>query len=372
MLQQTVREFAAGEIAPHWREWDENQIFPKDVVRKLGELGMMGSIFPAEYGGSGLGYIEYCLIIEELSKVDPSVGLILAAHTSLCSNHINEHGTEEQKRRFLTPLASGLKIGAWSLTEPGAGSDAGGTQTTAVRDGDSWTLNGSKTFTTNGSVADIYVLMASTDKSKGHRGISAFIIERGTPGLIPGKKENKLGMRASDTASVMLENCRVPGNQLLGAEGSGFTDSLKTLDGGRISIAALSVGLAQGALDCAMRYAKQRYQFGRPIAEFQAIQFKLVDMATEIDAARLMTHRAAYLKQQGSSVTTEAAMAKLMASEIAVKAAGESVQIFGGYGFIKDYPAEKYYRDCKLTTIGEGTSEIMRVVLARQLLKHYD
>jgi alkylation response protein AidB-like acyl-CoA dehydrogenase len=368
-LRRAVREFAAAEIAPHVSEWDENQTFPAEVVRKLGQLGYMGAIFPEEYGGAGLGYIEYAIIIEELSRVDGSVGIILAAHTSLCSNHIYKAGTEEQKRKYLTKLASGEWLGCWSLTEPEAGSDAGGTRTTAVRDDDCWLLNGSKTFTTNAHYADVCVGMAMTDRSAARHGISAFILEKDTPGFRPGRKENKLGLRASATGEVIFTNCRVPQSQMLGKPGEGFVDSLRILDGGRVSIAALSIGMAQGAYDAALKYAKLRKQFGRPISEFQAIQHKLVDMATKIDASRLLTYRAARMIDAGKRVTRESAMAKLFASESAVWIAGEAVQIYGGYGFIKDYPVEKFYRDVKLCTIGEGTSEIQRLVIARQLLK---
>ncbi len=368
-LRKSVREFAESEIAPHIMEWDEAQIFPLAVVKKLGELGYMGSIFPEEYGGAGLGYIEYSIIIEELSRVDGSVGIIVAAHTSLCSNHIFKSGSEEQKKRYLTKLATGEWLGCWSLTEPEAGSDAAGTRTTAVRQGDCWALNGSKTFTTNAHYADVCVAMAVTDRGSAQHGISAFIIEKGTPGFRTGKKENKLGLRASATGEVIFENCRLPGSQLLGKRGEGFVDSLKTLDGGRISIAALALGMAQGAYDAALRYSKVRKQFSRPISEFQAIQHKLVDMATDIDASRLLIYRAASMLDKGHRVTRESAMAKLFASEAAVRIANEAVQIHGGYGFIKDYPVEKFYRDVKLCTIGEGTSEIQRLVIARQLLK---
>ena len=368
-LRREVREFAAAEIAPHVSEWDETQTFPAEVIRKLGQLGYMGAIFPEEYGGAGLGYIEYAIIIEELSRVDGSVGLIVAAHTSLCSNHIYKAGTQEQKQKYLTRLASGEWLGCWSLTEPEAGSDAGGTRSTAVRDGDCWVLNGSKTFTTNAHYADVCVGMAMTDRSAARHGISAFILEKDTPGFRPGRKENKLGLRASATGEVIFSNCRVPQSQMLGKPGEGFVDSLRILDGGRVSIAALSIGMAQGAYDAALKYAKLRKQFGRPISEFQAIQHKLVDMATKIDASRLLTYRAACMIDAGKRVTRESAMAKLFASESAVWIAGEAVQIFGGYGFIKDYPVEKFYRDVKLCTIGEGTSEIQRLVIARQLLK---
>jgi hypothetical protein len=367
-LRREVREFATAEIAPHVMEWDENQTFPLEVIRKLGSLGYMGSIFPEEYGGAGLGYVEYAIIIEELSRVDGSVGIIVAAHTSLCSNHIYKAGSEEQKQKYLSKLASGEWLGCWSLTEPEAGSDAAGTRTTAVRDGNCWILNGSKTFTTNAHYADVCVGMAVTERSAARHGISAFILEKDTPGFRPGKKENKLGLRASATGEVIFTNCRLPDSQLLGKQGEGFVDSLRILDGGRVSIAALSIGMAQGAYDAALKHAKIRKQFGRPISEFQAIQHKLVDMATKIDASRLLTYRAAKMIDAGKRVTRESAMAKLFASESAVWIANEAVQIFGGYGFIKDFPVEKFYRDVKLCTIGEGTSEIQRLVIARQLL----
>lgn len=369
LLRRTVREFAERELAPHAALWDEEQRFPSEVVPKLAELGMMGCILPVEYGGSGLSYTDYIILIEELSRVDGSIGLFVAAHTSLCTNHIFIAGTEPQKRRFVPELASGSKIGAWGLTESGAGSDAGGTQTTALREGDGYILNGSKNFITNASIADVYVLMAVTDRQAGSHGISAFIIERGTPGFFVGKKENKLGLRASDTASIGLEDCRIPRENLLGEEGRGFIDSLRVLDGGRISIAALAIGMAQGAYESAVKYAKERRQFGKAIGEFQAIQFKLADMATEIEAARLLTLKAGEYKQRGLQCTAEASMAKLFAGEVAVRAANEAVQIHGGYGFIKDFPVEKYYRDVKLCTIGEGTSEIQRIVIARHILK---
>jgi alkylation response protein AidB-like acyl-CoA dehydrogenase len=368
-LRKSVREFAEGEIAPHVMEWDEVSQFPAELIPKLADMGLLGVIFPEQYGGAGLGYIEYATVIEELARIDGSIGLIVAAHNSLCSNHIFKFATEEQKKRYLVPLAQGKKLGAWSLTEPEAGSDAGGTRTTAVRQGAEWVINGAKTFTTNGHYADICVAMAVTDKSKASHGISAFIIEKGTPGFRPGKKENKLGMRASDTSEIIFTDCRVPGENLLGAEGEGFTGSLKILDGGRISIAALALGMAQGALEAATRYAKQRKQFGKAISEFQAIQFKLADMATQVEAARLLVYQAAWLADRKDvRFTRESSMAKLFASEIAVRVADECVQIHGGYGFIKDYPAEKYYRDVKLCTIGEGTSEIQKLVIARQLL----
>jgi len=368
-LRKSVREFAEGEIAPHVMEWDECSHFPLELLPELAEMGLLGVIFPEEYGGAGLGYIAYATVIEELSRVDGSIGLTVAAHNSLCTNHIYKFANEEQKRKYLVPLAQGQKLGAWSLTEPEAGSDAGGTRTTAVRDGKGWVLNGAKTFTTNGHFADICVAMAVTDKSKDSHGISAFILEKGMPGFKPGKKENKLGMRASDTSEVIFSDCRVPAENLLGPEGEGFISSLKILDGVRISIAALALGMAQGALEAATNYAKQRKQFGQAISEFQAIQFKLADMATQVEAARLLVYQAAWLADQKDvRFTRESSMAKLFASEVAVRVANECVQIHGGYGFIKDYPAEKYYRDVKLCTIGEGTSEIQKLVIARQLL----
>ena len=368
-LRRSVRDFAVGEIAPHVMEWDEISHFPLEIMPKLAEMGLLGIIFPEQYGGAGLGYIDYVIAVEELSRVDGSVGIIVAAHNSLCSNHIFKFGSEAQKQKYLVPLAQGKKIGAWSLTEPEAGSDAGGTRTTAVRDGNSWVLNGAKTFTTNGHYADVCVAMAVTDKSKNSHGISAFIVDKGIAGFKPGKKENKLGLRASDTSEVIFSDCRIPAENLLGAEGEGFIGSLKILDGGRISIAALALGMAQGALDAAIKYAKQRKQFGQAISEFQAIQFKLADMATEVEAARLLVYQAAWLADRKDvRFTRESSMAKLFASEVAVRVANECVQIHGGYGFIKDYPAEKFYRDVKLCTIGEGTSEIQRLVIARQLL----
>ncbi len=374
-LRRTVREFAEGEIAPHVMEWDEASRFPVEIVPKLAEMGLLGVVFPEKYGGAGLGYVEYAIVIEELSRVDGSIGIIVAAHNSLCTNHIYKFGTEEQKKKYVVDLAQGKKIGCWSLTEPEAGSDAGGTRTSAVRQNGDWLLNGAKTFTTNGHYADVCVAMAATDKSKKSHGISAFIIEKGTPGFRPGKKENKLGLRASDTSEVIFSDCRIPAANLLGKEGEGFVNSLQILDGGRVSIAALGLGMAQGAYEASVKYAKQRKQFGKAIAEFQAIQFKLADMATQIEAARLLTYRAAWLADRaiargGDAVryTQESSMAKLYAGEVAVRVANEAVQIFGGYGFIKDYPAEKYYRDVKLCTIGEGTSEIQRLVIARQLL----
>ncbi len=368
-LRKEIRQFAAREIAPHVMEWDEKSEFPHAVVKKLGAMGLLGVIFPPEYGGAGMGYVDYVLAIEELSAVDGSVGIIVAAHNSLGTNHIFLAGNEAQKRKYIPKLASGEWLGAWGLTEPGSGSDAGGARTTAVRKGDKYVLNGSKTFITNGSYADTAVVIAVTDKSKGTHGLSAFVVEKGTKGFRPGKKENKMGLRASDTAELIFEDCEIPAENLLGVEGEGFIDSMRVLDGGRISIAALSLGIARGALDAATKYVKERRQFGKAIAEFQGIQWKLADMATELDAARLLTQRAAVLKDSGRTVTRESAMAKLFASEVAVKICNEAVQLFGGYGFIKDYPAEKFYRDVKLCTIGEGTSEIQRMVIARELLK---
>jgi alkylation response protein AidB-like acyl-CoA dehydrogenase len=368
LLRRSVREFAETEIRPHVREWDEAQRFPSELVPKLAALGLMGVQFSEQYGGSGMSAIDYCLCIEELARVDPSVSLSVAAHNGLGPAHIAMFGSDAQKARWLTPLAKGDKLGAWALTEPDAGSDAAGTRTVASREGDHWVLNGTKTFITHGASADVMVVMASTNRSRGAKGISAFVVERGTSGFSAGRKEDKLGMRASETTEVRFEHCVVPSDHLLGEEGQGFIQALQVLDAGRIGIAALSVGLAQGAFEAARHYALGRRQFGQPIASFQAIQWKLADMATRIEAARLLTYRAAYLKDQGRRTTLDSAMAKLYASEVAVRAAEESVQIHGGYGFVKDYPAEKFFRDVKLTTIGEGTSEIQRLVIARQLL----
>jgi alkylation response protein AidB-like acyl-CoA dehydrogenase len=368
-LKKTIREFAEREILPHVMKWDEACEFPLATVKELGKLGLLGTIFPTEYGGAGMGYVEYVIAIEELSRVDGSVGIIVAAHTSLCSNHIFLAGSEEQKKKYVSKLATGEFIGAWGLTEPSSGSDAGSARMTARRKGNSWVLNGTKTFCTNGHYADAIVVLAVTDRTAHTHGLSAFIVEKDTKGFRPGKKENKLGLRASDTAEMIFEDCVIPAENLLGKEGDGFIDAMRVLDGGRISIAALSLGMAQGAYEAALKYAKERRQFGKAIGEFQAIQWKLADMATEIDAARLLTMRAASMKDAGMKTTMESSMAKLYASEVAVKCANEGVQIHGGYGFIKDYPAEKYYRDVKLCTIGEGTSEIQRLVIARQLLK---
>jgi alkylation response protein AidB-like acyl-CoA dehydrogenase len=368
LLRRTVREFADTEIRPHVREWDREQHFPAELIPALASLGLMGIQFPEEYGGAGMSAIDYCICIEELARVDPAVALSVAAHNGLCASQIFLSGTETQKRTYLVPLAKGDAIGAWGLTESTSGSDAAGMRTTAVQSGECWVLTGSKTFTTHGRAGDVVVAMAITDRTAGARGISAFIIKKGTPGMTPGKKEDKLGMRASETSEVLFDNCRIPGDQLLGEAGRGFVDSMQVLDAGRIGIAALAVGLAQGAYEAALRYAQERRAFGKTISQFQAIQWKLADNATRIEAARLLTYRAAYLKDRQQRLTLESAMAKLYASEIAVKAADDCVQIHGGYGFVKDYPAEKYFRDVKLTTIGEGTSEIQRLVIARQLL----
>jgi len=368
-LKKSIREFAEREVLPHVMKWDEHGQFPIDVVKELGKMGVMGMIFPTEYGGAGLGYVEYVIAIEELSRVDGSVGIIVAAHNSLCSNHIYLAGNAEQKKKYIPKLATAEHIGAWGLTEPNSGSDAGGARMNAVRKKNGWVLNGTKTFITNGSYADVAVVIAVTDKTAHTHGLSAFVVEKGTKGFRPGKKENKLGLRASDTSELIFEDCWVPEDALLGKEGDGFIDAMRVLDGGRISIAALGLGMAQGAYEAALKYSMQRKQFGKAISEFQAIQWKLADMATEIEAARLLTMRAASMKDAGMKTTLESSMAKLYTSEVAVKCANEGVQIHGGYGFIKDYPAEKFYRDVKLCTIGEGTSEIQRLVIARQLLK---
>jgi alkylation response protein AidB-like acyl-CoA dehydrogenase len=368
-LKKTVREFAESEIAPHVMEWDEASQFPLSTIKELGKLGLLGTIFPSEYGGAGMGYIEYVTAIEELSRVDGSVGIIVAAHTSLCSNHIFLAGNDEQKKKYIPKLATGEFIGAWGLTEPSSGSDAGSARMTATKSKGGWLLNGTKTFITNGHYADVIVVLAVTDKTAHTHGLSAFALEKDTKGFRAGKKENKLGLRASDTSELIFEDCFLPSECLLGKEGAGFIDAMRVLDGGRISIAALSLGMAEGAYESALKYSKERKQFGKAISEFQAIQWKLADMATEIEAAKLLTFRAAAMKDAGMKTTLESSMAKLYASEVAVKCANEGVQIHGGYGFIKDYPAEKFYRDVKLCTIGEGTSEIQRLVIARQLLK---
>jgi len=369
-MKMSVREFAQSEIAPHVSEWDETQHFPIELQPKLAELGLLGVLFPEQYGGSGLGYVEYVTVIEELSRVDGSVGISVAAHTSLCSNHIFQFGSESQKQKYLVPLASGNHLGAWGLTEPSAGSDASGTRTSAVKQNGGWVINGSKNFITHAIHADTCVAFASSDRSKRSKGITGFIFEKGTKGFSPSKKENKLGLRASETASVVFEDCQVPDDNRLGDEGMGFVNAMEILDGGRISIAALAVGIAQGAYESALRYSAERQQFGKPIQEFQAIQFKLADMAMQIDAARLLMYRAAAMKDAGRKTTKESSMAKLFASEVSVRVCEEAVQIHGGYGYTKDYPAEKYWRDSKLCTIGEGTSEIQRMIIAREILKH--
>lgn len=369
MIAQMVRDFAAREIKPKSMEWDEAQHFPVELFNRMGELGIMGVLVPEEYGGAGFGYQEYITTIVEISKVDGSIGLSVAAHNSLCTNHILQFGNEEQKRKYLPKLASGQWIGAWGLTEPNTGSDAGNMRTVALKDGDHYVLNGAKNFITHGKSGDVSVVIARTGEKGDSHGMSAFIIEKGTPGFSSGKKENKLGMRASETAELIFSDCRIHKSQMLGKEGEGFIQALKILDGGRISIAALSLGIAIGAYESALRYSKERHQFNQPIANFQGIAFKLADMATKIEAAKLLTYRAGQLKNLGKDINKESAMAKLYASEIAVEAANEAVQIFGGYGYTKDFPAEKYYRDAKLCTIGEGTSEIQKLVISRAILK---
>ena len=368
LLKKTVRDFAEAELLPHSREWDEKQEFPRAVFGKLAELGLMGVAWPTEYGGSGMSTLDWAIVMEELSRVDAGVALSLAAHHSLASAHIFLAGSEQQKKTYLTPLAQGEKIGCWGLTENSAGSDAGGTRTTAVRDGAHWVLNGSKTFITNGRIADTAVVMAVTDKTKGKKGISAFVVERGTKGFRAGKKEDKLGVRCSDTSELIFEDCRIPSANLLGVEGMGFIDTLRILDRGRIGIAAFSLGIAQASLEASMKYALERKQFGHPIADFQAIQFKIADMATRVSASRLLTWRAATLRDEGREHTAESSMAKLFAGEAAVEIALDAIQIHGGYGYTKDYPVERYLRDAKLGTIGEGTSEVQRLVIARELL----
>ena len=368
LLRRSIREFAESEIRPHVRDWDEAQQYSSELTPKLASLGLMGIQFPKQYGGAAMSSVDYCLCIEELARVDPSICLSVAAHNGLGAAHIAAFGTEEQKRCYLILLATGQKLAAWGLTEASAGSDAAAMRTSAVREGDCWVIDGTKQFTTHGHSGDLIVVMAVTSRGKGSRGISAFIVERGTPGFRAGKKEDKFGMRASETSEVIFEHCRVPASQLLGVEGQGFVNALQVLDTGRIGIAALAVGLAEGAYEAARDYAFVRKQFGQPIGAFQSIRAKLVENAGRIEAARLLTYRAASMKDQGARTTLEAAMAKLYSSEIAVRVAEDGVQIHGGYGFIKDYPAEKYFRDVKLTTIGEGTSEIQRLVIARQLL----
>lgn len=367
-IKNTVREFAENKIKPTLMEYDEAQKFPTELLKELGELGFLGILFPEEYGGAGLGYVEFEIIIEELARIDPSIALSVAAHNGLCTNHIFSFSNEEQKKKYVPDLATGKKIGAWGLTEPFSGSDAAALRTVAEKVGDHYILNGSKSLITHGKYGETAVVMAITDKDKKQKGISAFILEKGMPGFSAGKKENKLGMRSSETSQLIFENCKVPAENLIGEEGMGFVQAMQILEGGRISIASLSVGLAQGCLDESIKYSKEREQFGKPISTFQATQFKLANMKTDIDAARMLTLRAAYMKDNGLPNKKEAAIAKLFASEIAEKAASEAVQIHGGYGFMKDYPVEKFYRDVKLLTIGEGTSEIQRIVIARDLL----
>lgn len=369
MIADMVRNFAEKEIRPHFMEWDETQEFPVEVFKKLGELGLMGVFIPEEYGGSGFGYHEYITVISEIAKVCGSIGLSVAAHNSLCTGHIYYHASEEQKKKYLPKLASGEWIGAWGLTETGTGSDAGGMNTTAVREGDEWVLNGSKNFITHGKSGNVAVVIARTGEKGDSRGMSAFIVERGTPGFSAGKKENKLGMRASETTELIFENCRIPAGNLIGKEGEGFIQAMQILDGGRISIGALALGIAKGAYESALQYSKEREQFGKSISKFQAIGFKLADMITEIDASELLLHKAAELKNKKQPMTKESAIAKYYASEVACRVANEAVQIFGGYGYTKEFPAEKFYRDAKLCTIGEGTSEIQKLVISREILK---
>ncbi|MDQ3013569.1 MAG: acyl-CoA dehydrogenase [Acidobacteriota bacterium] len=367
-VKRMVREFAEAEIKPHVMEWDESQHFPRELFTKMGELGLTGVIFPEQYGGAGMGYIEYATVIEEIARVCGSIGLSVAAHNSLCTNHIYQYASEAHKQKYVTPLAKGEKLGAWALTEPSSGSDASGMKTNAVRSNGGWLLNGSKNFITHGISGDTCVVLAITNREMRSRGISAFVVERGMKGFLAGKKENKLGVRASETASIIFEDCWIPQENLLGEQGRGFVNAMQILDGGRISIAALAIGIAQGAFEAALKYSQERKQFGQPIFEFEAIQFKLAEMATQIDAARLLTMRAAWLKDNKRPTTKESAMAKLYASEIAVRVSEEAIQIHGGYGYTKDYPVEKYWRDSKLCTIGEGTSEVQRLVIARQLV----
>jgi len=369
MIAQMIRDFGAKEITPFRKEWDDNQHFPKDLFKKLGELGLMGVLVPTEYGGSGFSYFEYVTAIAELTKLDPSVGLSMAAHNSLCTGHIMMFGSEEQKRKYIPKLATCELLGAWGLTEPNTGSDAGNMRTVAVKDGDHYVINGAKNFITHGVSGDVAVLIARTGDVGDSHGMTAFVIEKGTPGFKGGRKEDKLGMRASETAEMIFEDCRVHESQVLGEVGDGFIQSMKILDGGRISIAALSLGIAEGALEASIQYSKERHQFNKPINSFQGISFKLADMATQVEAARLLTFKAADLKNRGEKVTLAGAQAKYYASEVAVSVSNEAVQIFGGYGFTKDYPVEKYYRDSKLCTIGEGTSEIQKIVISREILK---
>ncbi|MBX2955985.1 MAG: acyl-CoA dehydrogenase family protein [Cyclobacteriaceae bacterium] len=369
MIAQMVRDFGAREIRPFMMEWDESQEFPVQMFKKMGKLGLMGVLVPEQYGGAGFGYLEYVTAIAELAKIDGSIGLSMAAHNSLCTNHILQFGNEEQKQKYLPRLATAEWIGAWGLTEPNTGSDAGNMRTVAIKDGDYYVINGAKNFITHGKSGDVSVVIVRTGEVGDSHGMTAFVIEKGTPGFTSGKKENKLGMRASETAELIFSECRIHKSQMLGKVGEGFIQAMKVLDGGRISIAALSLGIAQGAFEAALQYSKERHQFNKPISTFQGIAFKLADMATKIEAAKLLTYRAADLKNKGINVNKESAMAKLYASEIAVEIANEGVQIFGGYGYTKDFPAEKYYRDAKLCTIGEGTSEIQKLVISRAVLK---
>lgn len=369
IIKDTIRDFAENKIRPHVMEWDESQTFPVETMKELGELGFLGILVPEELGGAGMGYVEYSIVVEEIARVDPSISLSVAAHNGLCTNHINTFASDELKKKYIPDLASGKKIGAWGLTEPASGSDAGGMQTTAEKDGEYYILNGTKNFITHGKSGEISVVMAITDKSKGKKGISAFVVEHGFEGFSAGKKENKLGMRASETTQLIFENCKVPAENLIGNEGEGFAQAMKILEGGRISIAALSCGLAKGCLEASVQYSQERKQFNKSLSDFQGIQFKLADMATELHAAKLLTYDAARIKDEGKDISQAASMAKMFASEIATKASNEAVQIFGGYGFVKDYPVEKFYRDVKLLTIGEGTSEVQRIIIARNLLK---
>ena len=369
MIAETIRDFGDKHIRPKMMEWDESQHFPVDLFKKLGELGMMGVLVPQEYGGSGLGYFEYVTVIDEISKIDPSIGLSVAAHNSLCTGHIMQFGNEEQKRKYLPKLATAEWIGAWGLTEPNTGSDAGNMMTVAHRDGDDWIINGAKCWITHGKSGDVAVVIVRTGEKGDSHGMTAFVVERGTPGFTAGRKENKLGMRASETTEMIFDNCRIPNANMLGKEGEGFIQAMKVLDGGRISIAALSLGIARGAYEASVKYAQERHQFNQPIANFQGIAFKLADMATEIDASEMLIMQAADLKNRGEKVTKESAMAKYYASEVCVRVSTDAVQIFGGYGYTKDFPVEKFYRDSKLCTIGEGTSEIQKLVIAREVLK---
>ncbi len=369
MIAEMIRDFGAREIVPYQMQWDESQEFPLPLFKKMGELGLMGVLVPQKYGGSGFGYLEYVTVVSEISKIDGSIGLSVAAHNSLCTGHILQFGNEEQKAKWLPKLATAEWIGAWGLTEANTGSDAGNMRTVAEKEGDHWVINGSKNFITHGRSGDIAVVIARTGERGDSHGMSAFVMERGTDGFTAGKKEDKLGMRASETTEMIFDNCRIPVTHLLGEVGEGFIQSLKVLDGGRISIASLSLGIAEGALEAAIKYAKEREQFGQPIANFQGISFKLATMATELEAAKMLTYQAAYLKNKGERVSKQAAMAKYYASEVAVRVANEAVQIFGGYGYTKEFPVEKYYRDAKLCTIGEGTTEIQKIVIAREILK---